>query len=37
MFRRAYAVALLTYCKSVRVVGKDGNETKIITNETPLA
>ena len=26
-----------TYCKGVRVIGMDGNETPISTNETPLA
>ena len=34
---RRHKGGVRTYCKGVRVVGMDGNETAIITNETPLA
>jgi len=33
---RRHKGGVRTYCKSVRVVGMDGIETPIITNETPL-
>jgi hypothetical protein len=34
---RRHKDGVRTYCKSVRVIGMDGNETPIITTETPLA
>jgi hypothetical protein len=34
---RRHKGGVRTFCKGVRVIGKDGNETKIMTNETPLA
>jgi hypothetical protein len=34
---RRHKGGVRTFCKSVRVVGKDGNETKIMTKETPSA
>jgi hypothetical protein len=34
---RRHKGGVRTYCKSVRVIGTDGNETPIITNETPSA
>ena len=34
---RRHKNGIRTYVKGVRVVGMDGNETAIITNETSLA
>ena len=32
---RRHKSGVRTFCKSVRVIGTDGNETPIMTNETP--
>jgi DNA invertase Pin-like site-specific DNA recombinase len=34
---RRHKGGVRTYCKGVRVIGTDGSETPIMTNETPLA
>jgi hypothetical protein len=33
---RRHKGGVRTFRKGVRVIGKDGNETEIMTNETPL-